>query len=444
MSTALAIASVTWVLKDLLNDGLINQDVTGVIGSTVTVTTLPPDRIETSEANEQSQLNLFMYQATSNQGWQNKNLPSLNAKGERIHNPPLALDLHYLLTAYGSSELHHEILLGYGMQLLHETPVLIRDAIRRSLAPTLSGADMSDLPPSLRALSSSELAEQVEQIKISPEVLNTEEMSKLWAAFQAKYRPTATYRATVLLIESRRSTRSSLPVQQRKLYAIPFNQPLIEQVKSQATPDAAILRNQKILADYWLVLEGKRLKAEAVSVSIDGIAVMPSLEGISDTMIRFMLPPSLKAGVHGVQVIHSVMMGEPPNPHQGVRSKAEAFILSPRIEHTEVSDVEGSGDTLRSAAISLHVIPAVGETQKILLLLNELQVDNPPAPPNAYSFQAQASMLLSPPNSGGDILVHVRGVKAGTYLARIQIDGAESPLGADASGKYNSPQLTIP
>src|SRR5690349_19913580 len=111
MSTALAIASVTYVLKDLLNTGLTKQDITGTIGGNVTVTALPPDRIDAGNTTENNQLNLFMYQATFNSGWRNQALPSLNSRGERIQNPPLALDLHYLLTAYGSEELHHEILL---------------------------------------------------------------------------------------------------------------------------------------------------------------------------------------------------------------------------------------------------------------------------------------------------------------------------------------------
>ena len=45
MSNALAIASVTRVLKDLLNNGLIDHDVSDAVGGNVTVTALPPDRI---------------------------------------------------------------------------------------------------------------------------------------------------------------------------------------------------------------------------------------------------------------------------------------------------------------------------------------------------------------------------------------------------------------
>src|SRR3954452_3099141 len=118
MSSPLAIAAVTAALKDLLNDGMLNHDLSSV--GSFSVTALPPDRITTGQT-EPNQLNLFLYQVTANQGWRNTGLPSRSPAGDRIDTPPLALDLHYLLTAYGSQDLNAEILLGYAMQLLHET-----------------------------------------------------------------------------------------------------------------------------------------------------------------------------------------------------------------------------------------------------------------------------------------------------------------------------------
>jgi hypothetical protein len=206
MSTALAIASVTVVLKDLLNNGLIDHNVSASVGE-VMVSALPPDRIDALDTENKSRLNLFMYQVTPNAGWRNIGLPSRDGRGERLSNPPLALDLHYMLTAYGLEEFHSEILLGYGMQLLHETPVLTRAAIRTALAPPTPVVGGSGLPPEMQALSTSELAEQIEQIKIIQQSMSTEELSKLWPAFQAKYRPTAAYQASVVLIESHRSTK---------------------------------------------------------------------------------------------------------------------------------------------------------------------------------------------------------------------------------------------
>src|SRR5215471_6399154 len=99
MSTALAVASVTAVLKDLLNNGMIDHNITAVVGSDVVVSALPPDRIDVIDVNpsdRKSRLNLFLYQVTPNAGWRNVGLPSRNGQGERISNPPLALDLHYL------------------------------------------------------------------------------------------------------------------------------------------------------------------------------------------------------------------------------------------------------------------------------------------------------------------------------------------------------------
>ncbi len=46
MSTALAIASVTAVLKDLLNNGVVDHNVQPLVGD-VTVSALAPDRIIT-------------------------------------------------------------------------------------------------------------------------------------------------------------------------------------------------------------------------------------------------------------------------------------------------------------------------------------------------------------------------------------------------------------
>lgn len=443
MSKALAIASVTYVLKDLLHSGLIDQDVMGTLGGNVIVTALPLDLIDPSDPNQPSQLNLFMYKVTPNQGWSNVGLPSHSATGERLTNPPLALDLHYFLSAHGVHELHGEILMGYGMQILHETPVLARDAIRKALAPSGGG-----LPPELQVLSTSELAEQVEQIKITPEFLNTEEISKLWAAFQAKYRPTAAYQATVVLIEGHKSTKSALPVRSRKIYAVPFKYPLIEKIKSQANPGSPIIENQAILGGYNLVVAGKQLKGDALLVNVGGIEVTPAIGDINDTQIIFPLPVNLHAGVQGVQVIHQKLMGSPPLPHRGVESNVAAFVLSPRIEAINVSNVQTAGNNLHSADLSLTVKPALGETQRVLLLLNELKPAplSPPetSPPLSYSFSAPPMAVLSPPAPTENITIPISGVSAGTYLVRVQVDGAESPLGTDWAGQYDSPQVTIP
>ena len=130
MSSPLAIAAVTAALKDLLNDGLLNHDLSPV--GSISVTAVPPDRVVTGQT-EPNQLNIFLYQVTPNLGWRNAGLPARDGTGVRLTAAPLALDLHYLVTAYGSQDLNAEILLGYAMHLLHETPVLTRAQLRTVL-----------------------------------------------------------------------------------------------------------------------------------------------------------------------------------------------------------------------------------------------------------------------------------------------------------------------
>ena len=51
-------------------------------------------------------------------------------------------------------------------------------------------------------VSVSDFAKQIGQIKISPEFLSMEEISKIWSVLQTNYRPSATYNASKVLNES--------------------------------------------------------------------------------------------------------------------------------------------------------------------------------------------------------------------------------------------------
>ena len=210
MSSPLAIGAVSAVLRNLLDNGLV--DVGAPLGS-VNVTAVAPDTIKLDDPDARPSLNLFLYRTSRNMGWAEVGLPTFDGSGSRLSNPPLALNLHYLLTAYGSADFQAEILLGYAMHLLHERPVLDRAAIRRALDPSPLGASI--LPPAFQALTASDLADQLDAVTITDESLDAEEMSRLWSAMQAHYRPTAPYVVSVVLIEARKPTRNALPVLSR-------------------------------------------------------------------------------------------------------------------------------------------------------------------------------------------------------------------------------------
>jgi hypothetical protein len=444
MSNALAIAGVSAVLLDLLNNGVIDHDISASVGDVI-VTALPPDKIAT-DSNERSQLNLFLYQVTPNIGWRNEGLPSRDQQGNRLTNPPMALDLHYLLSAYGAQDLHPEILLGVGMQTLHETPVLPRAAIRRSLAPPTFVGPGGGLPPQLQNLFTSGLADQVEQIKIAPFCLSTEEIYRLWTAFQARYRPSSAYQVTVVLIQSNRGTKTSLPVLKRKIFVQPFKSPSIDRVLSQATANDPIL-DQPILPGFNLVLQGSNLQGDDTVVRIGDFIVTPDPASITDTQIIVPLPDGLLAGVQAVQVIQRIDMGSPPVPHLGFESNAAAFVLRPVLVSISAVNIVSTGGLI-SADVTVFLSPNLGPSQRAVLLLNQTNVAAG-TEPQSYAFGeplfgiTSPPVVFSPPGVSNQVTIQVSDVVPGTYLARIQVDGAQSLLTVDSSGQFNGPLVTL-
>jgi hypothetical protein len=271
MSSPLAIGAVSAVLRNLLDNGIV--DVGVPIGS-VGVSAVAPDTIDLNDTNSTPSLNVFMYRTSRNIGWENAAFPARNSRGEPISNQPLALNLHYLVTAYGDNDFEAEILLGYAMQLLHERPVLDRPAIRRALGPAT--LDASILPPAFQALSVSDLAEQIESITVTQEPIDSEEMSRLWSAFQSNYRPTAAYVVTVVLIETRSPVSSGLPVlsrgpvdpvtnRERGVVVTPGLVPPYPTIETARAPD----RNPAAVLGDTITLRGHHLDGTAVNVRFE-------------------------------------------------------------------------------------------------------------------------------------------------------------------------------
>ncbi|WP_416138188.1 DUF4255 domain-containing protein [Halomonas sp. HK25] len=422
MSNALAIASVTAVLRDRLNDGLVNNNVSGVLGSTVTVSVLPPDRVVAADGTESSQLNLFLYQVSPNIGWRNADLPAHDAAGrQRLSNPPLALDLHYLISAYSGGDLHAEILLGYAMQLMHEFPVLTREMIRTALNPS---PDVGlDLPPALRALADCGLADQVELLRITPQFLNTEEISKLWTATQSNYRPTAAYQVSVVLIEATRPTRPTLPVltrgevdlvsgRERGVVVTPSLIPPLPMIEAVLPAD-----NQPVvLLDQAVTLEGHHLDGSNREVHLhnerfDIAETLPaSGPNAADRMV-FVIPGA-RANDFPVGVYDVAAAVVRPGDTAPSETNRLACVLAPNVTNLPQAVVrDGNGD----AHITLTFTPALQPGQRASLLIGQVEV----AP---ESFVAPTTTL--------DFVVE--DAEIGAPLAHLRIDGIDSPV-ADRS-----------
>jgi hypothetical protein len=149
-----------------------------VLGS-VTVSAVAPDIVlpPGSSTSTKLQVNLFLHQVTLNTAWRNMDLPSLAPDGTtRLTSQALALDLHYLVTAYAPEDSQAEALLGSAVFFLHENPVLARSQIATAL-----GALPSTYPAAYaNALAQAGLANQIEMIKVTPATLGREEIAWLW------------------------------------------------------------------------------------------------------------------------------------------------------------------------------------------------------------------------------------------------------------------------
>jgi hypothetical protein len=438
MSSALAIAGVTAVLRDKLNDGVINRNVSGVLGTTVAVSALPPDQVVSASGSETSQLNLFLHRVTLNTGWANTGLPSRDSTGrDRLGNPPLALNLHYLVTAYSGSDLHGDILLGYAMQLLHETPVLTRSAIRTALVPS---PDVGvDLPPALRALADSGLERQAEQIRITPEYLSTEELSKLWTAMQSRYRPSAAYQVSVVLIESTQPARAPLPVLSRGkvdpgtgreagVAVQPGLQPpypFIESIGPDTKQIAAEMGDRITLSGhnlegtagaYRLLLSNARLgiehELEAVPDSASALAVSFDLND----------PDHLPAGTYSATL--KLVKADEDQPRI---TNALSLVVAPRITGGLVTPV--ILDAQGNLTLTPSCTPPVRPDQRVTLILGGFEVAADPI----TTATTTPSFTFAQP-------------RPGLYWVRLRVDGIDSPLVQQAPGeapRFAGPRIEV-
>ena len=422
MSNALAIAGVSAVLKDLLDSGLIDHQVTDTLGAGVLVSSLAPDVVPINGDGAVPRLNLFLYQATPNAAWRNVDLPSRNPSGHRVSNPPLALDLHYLLTAYGIAELEAEVLLGYGMQLLHENPVLTREAIRTALNPSpISGAL---LPSVYQALASADLAEQVEMLKITPLTMNPEEMSRLWSALQARYRPTAAFQVSVVLIEPQAPAISPLPVLTRGR-RIPGSErdegvivtpglvppyPTLESALAAAHTTPSTLQLGDVLTVTGHHLAGT---ARAMVLRSDRVGVeheVPLADSADEASLDFTvpnLPAVLPVGVYQFEL--RVLR---PGDAEPRTSNPLPVALAPAITFPPIAMTRGVVNGVANVlSLRIGCQPEVRVGQKVTLLMDTREAQ-------AELFTANTSTLdfkfADAPPAGG------------TPLLRLKVDGIES------------------
>lgn len=428
MSNALAIAAVTAVLKDKLNDGMVNAQLGGL--GNVTVSALPLDRLG-EKSDSINQLNLFLWRVTPNTGWVNERLPARSPSGARVDSPLLSLDLHYVLTAHGVEDLTAEILLGYGMQVLHETPVLGREAIRTSLG---GGAVTGiKLPDAYEDLAAAALADQFEQIKITPHYIDMEDVSRVWSAFNTGLRPSCHYQVSVVLIESAQPVARGLPVRQANLRALPFQKPRISRVMARPSPADPPDPSLPITPGASLVIEGGGLGGPDPVVRFGETDVLPVTA--THDRIEAVVPVTQQPGIVALRVASRYQASSPTDLRPFEVSDVKPIAVAPDFAITGGDPDVGFAD----GQVTAKFAHPVGADQRAILLLNELSPP-PGQPPRAYSFRAQPR--VPPPDETSVLVFKATDVAAATYLFRVDIDGVSTALEFGASG-YDGPSLAI-
>jgi hypothetical protein len=413
VSDYLAVGGVSVVLRSLLTTALTVSGPSSLLGAPMSITATSPDLVPTG-ANENPRLNLFMYYASPNAAYRNFDFPAYDSAGRRISNPPLALDLHYLLTAYGSTQFDPEILLGWAMQVFHEMPIVSRETVQDALTALGTATPESNL------LSKSTLANQMESLRITPESLSNDDISRLWMAFQTNYRPTASYLVTVVLIQGTQAVKSNLPVQTRTLIALPLQPPVIDSVSPVA-----------LAPGEMLTIAGSNFIGDALSdtlVAFDqGSPVTP--DTIQPNLIRVKIPSTLPAGGRTVRILRRVSFGVSTDPHKGFSSHLAAFQVVPTLSSPPANVAAGT-------TLTLTITPDVGNTQKAILYLGDfaIRIDD-----RAATGPASSSTLGFPIPSG---------FAPGNYPLRVSIDGADSRLVLDTTQGSASfgqflPQITV-
>lgn len=411
MSSSFAIAAVTAVLRDLLNNGLIDHDVSGILDGNVSVSALPPDRLPVIAGEESSQLNVFLYEILNNCGWSNRDYPSHDARGNRIARPPLAIDLRYLVSAYGAQDLHAEMLLGYAMQLLHETPVLSRAAISRALDPTVAlGGVANNLPPGFQSLAEADLADQVESIRITPHFLNLDDMSRIWTSSHAHFRPSMAYHVSVLLIESSSPTRAALPIltrgpNDRGVSVEPNLLPQTPTLTAALYPaQQAAIRLGETLTLEGLNLSGTNARVHFESMLLDDpLVVSPATpDEAADDFVRVQIPGAPSTWIAG-SLSARVLVQRPGDTFER-ESNTLPVILAPAIQN-----VNATRDANDVVTLEVQCEPEIRPRQRVSLLVGTHEIPSPRR------------------NSATDTIAFMADdLAAGEYLVRLRVDGAES------------------
>ncbi len=419
MSNSLAIAGVTSSIRYVLERSL-QAPHPGPVGG-ARVTTLRPNELSGTDLASGVGINVFCFMASPNHAWNLSDLPTRRGDGSLSSRPTAALDLHYLLTCYGDDNaLEPQRLLGRTVVALKTTSVLTRDVVLAALA--LYGEETAT-----SFLTDSDLADEIELVKLSPTPLSLEEMSKLWGVLDTPYLLSLTYLATVVLVAADVTPTVALPIRRPQLTAAPAATPRVESVTTDPL-------DEPVVTGTTLVVSGRDLvpTTDATTSLAIGPAELSPEAGATATDLRVILDATVPAGLHVLSVRHRSPAGPAGSPPSRVTAASNAVPLLVRPTVTV-------GATT-ATTVTLPVTPALRAGQRATVFLGRISGGDPDDPRDVTFVLPPVDVAEAPMES---VAVPRDGIPDGTWLVRMRVDGADSLPGLIGE-VYGSPSLTLP
>ena len=416
MSNSLAIAAVTSTVRYVL-DRALQAPHAGQVGGAA-VTTLHPSALGTDDLVTSAGINVFCFLATPNHAWNLNDLPTRRSDGSLAARPVAAVDLHYLVTCYGDdATLEPQRLLGRVVVALKTTAMLTRDVVAAAL-------DLYADDPDTAFLAESDLAAEVELVKLSPTPLSLEEMSKLWGVLDSPYLLSQTYLATVVLVTAEAQPSLALPVLRRVIEVSPYTPPRIEEVQPQPAGSAAATGASLLVTGSGLLPSGDG----AALVAVGPAELVPEPDARADA-VRVVLNDMVPAGLHAVSIRHRAAAGPAGSPPSRIMATSNAV---PLLLRPEVSAVSTGAST-----VTLTLAPPLQAGQRVGVQLSRLDDAGSDAP-------GVVSLVLPPVTAPSASVPFPRGdVPPGTWLVRVQVDGVDNLPGLIGE-MYGAPTLTLP
>ncbi len=272
-------------------------------------------------------------------------------------------------------------------------------------------------------LPQSGLHEQLERIRITPQPMTVDEMSKLWTTFQTQYRPSTAYEVAVVLIESARTAHAALPVLRRGrddqgVFAVPSRAPVLGSVTPERSQPSARLGEALVVAGERL--DAGELTLRMTNTRLPALLVLTPLPGGTAAERRLQLPgpddgAAMADWTPGFYAAEAAVRGGGLPDAAVVTSNQVAWALAPRLAVTGVAVQAGA------ATITATCAPRLRSGQRVLFLLT-------PVDGEGRERQVPPARIDSPtdPTLPTTVVIDVPAVTVGTYVARLRVDGVDS------------------